>query len=243
MRHINQHTTTMKNITFLILFLLSAKSFAQKNFIDLSFIETSAKADTLVTPDKIYLDIIIAEKDSKGRVSVEDLESKMNSKLESFGVDIKKQLALNDLSSNFKKYFLKQQDINKSKSYTLLVYDAKTAGKVLVALEEIGISNVLLQKTEYSKDESVRLILKSQAILKARNQALAMTKPINQKIGNAIYISDLLSTNYANALSGRAQGIVIRGYSSVTNNNELVPDIEIQKIKLEVEVNVKFKLE
>ncbi|MFT7250898.1 MAG: lysozyme, partial [Flavobacterium sp.] len=46
-------------------------SFAQtKNFIDLPYIETSAKVDTLVVPDKIYLNIMITEKDTKGKISV-----------------------------------------------------------------------------------------------------------------------------------------------------------------------------
>lgn len=232
----------MKNLILFTLFLLSAKSFSQKNFIDLPFIETSAKADTLVTPDKIYLDILIAERDSKGRISVEELENKMNSKFVTLGIDTKKQLMLNDLASNFKKYLLKQQDINKSKSYTLIIYDAKTGGKVLVALEEIGISNVSIQKTEYSKVEEMKLFLKSQAISKAKNQALIMAKPLNQKIGSAIFISDLSNSFYRAGLAGSASGVMIRGYASLKEDSAPL-DIEIEKIKLEVEVNVKFKLE
>jgi uncharacterized protein YggE len=231
----------MKKFTFLLLLLLSTKGFSQKNYIDLPFIETSATEDTLITPDRIYIEIIISEKDSKGKISVEELENKMNSKLESLGIDIKKQLTLNDLSSNFKRYFLKQHEINKSKSYSLIVYEAKTAGKALAALEEIGISNVNLSKTEYSKAEAVKLSLKSKAIVKAKNQALAMTKPLNQKVGTAIYISDLTSPSFGNGLAGSASGIIIRGYSSTTNTEPT--DIDIQKIKLEVELNVKFKLE
>jgi lysozyme len=61
----------MKKIIVISLILLSAKSFAQtKNFIDLPYIETSAKVDTLVVPDKIYLNIMITEKDTKGKISV-----------------------------------------------------------------------------------------------------------------------------------------------------------------------------
>ena len=192
----------MKKIVILSLILLSAKSFSQtKNFLDLPYIETSAKVDTLVVPDKIYLNIMITEKDTKGKISVEELENKMNEKLKSLGIATEKQLTLNDLSSNYKKYFLKQQDIQKSKNYTLIVYNAKTAGKVIIRLEEIEISNVTLEKTEYSKAEEMILTLKSKAILKAKNQAIAMTKPLNQKVGNAIYISDY--NNISNMLSGR----------------------------------------
>ena len=233
----------MKKITLLFLIILSVKSFSQtKNFIDLPYIETSAKVDTLVIPDRIYLNIMITEKDTKGKISVEQQESKMNEKLKSLGIVTEKQLTLNDLSRNYKKYFLKQQDIQKSKNYTLTVYNAKVAGKVIIALEEIEISNITLEKTEYSKVEEMILILKSKAILKAKNQAIAMTKPINQNVGNAIYISDY--NNISNMLSGRVAGIQIRGINSLKEKENFEPiNIEFEKIKIETEVKATFKLE
>ena len=159
------------------------------------------------------------EKDTKNRTSVEELESKMNLKLKSLGIITEKQLTLNDLTSNYKKYFLKQQEILKTKSYSLVVYDAKTASKVIAALEEEEISNVSLEKTEYSKTEQLLLILKGKAIVKAKNTAIALTKPLNQKVGNAIYISDSNST-VSNMLSGRVPGVQIRGFASFKAEND-----------------------
>jgi hypothetical protein len=46
----------------------------------------------------------------------------------------KKQLKLQDLTSTHEKYFLKRKNILKSKLYELEVYDAMTAGKVLIGL-------------------------------------------------------------------------------------------------------------
>jgi hypothetical protein len=233
----------MKRIFLTFLILVCAKSLSQtKNFIDLPYIETSAKVDTLVIPDRIYLNISITEKDTKGKISVEELETKMNEKLKSLGIVTEKQLTLNDLSSNYKKYFLKQQDILKNKNYTLLVYNAKIAGKVIIELEEIEISNVILEKTEYSKVEEMILTLKSEAIIKAKNQAIAMTKPLNQKVGNAIYISDF--SNIVNMLSGRVSGIQIRGARSLEEKEKYEPiNIEFEKIKIETELKATFKLE
>jgi hypothetical protein len=235
----------MKKITLLLLLIITTKSISQtKTFIDLPYIETSAKVDTLVIPDRIYLNISITEKDSRGKVSVEELESKMNEKLKSLGINVETQLALNDLASNYKKYFFKQQDILKYKNYTLLLYDAKISGKVLIALEEMEISNVTLEKTEYSKSEKMQLILKTKAIEKAKNQAIAMTNPLNQKVGNAIFISDLNTLVLRGGAVGSAAGIRIRGASSISGNKEFIPaDIEFEKIKIETELNVKFKLE
>lgn len=233
----------MRKIILLLLLFFITKNFSQtKNFIDLPYIETSAKVDTLVTPNRIFLTILITEKDTKNRTSVEELESKMNLKLKSLGIITEKQLTLNDLSSNYKKYFLKQQDILKNKSYSLVVYDAKTASKVIAALEEEEISNVSLEKTEYSKTEELLLILKGKAIVKAKNTAVSLTKPLNQKVGNAIYITD--SNSVSTMFRDKSAGILLRGMASLQAESNYDPiDISFDKIKIETQVNVNFKLE
>lgn len=233
----------MRKIILLLLLFFITKNFSQtKNFIDLPYIETSAKVDTLVTPNRIFLTILITEKDTKNRTSVEELESKMNLKLKLLGIITEKQLTLNDLSSNYKKYFLKQQDILKNKSYSLVVYDAKTASKVIAALEEEEISNVSLEKTEYSKTEELLLILKGKAIVKAKNTAISMTKALNQKVGNAIYITD--SNSVSTMFRDKSAGILLRGMASLQAESNYDPiDISFDKIKIETQVNVNFKLE
>ena len=99
----------MKHFALLVavLFLTLNTNGQSKNFLDKAYIETTAKVDTLVVPDRIYLSIRITEKDTKDRTSVEELENKMNAKLKSLGIDTKKQLSLSDVTSNFKKYFLR----------------------------------------------------------------------------------------------------------------------------------------
>lgn len=154
-----------KSILILAAICFTIKGFTQsKNFIDQPYLETSAKVDTLVVPDKISLSIYIAEQDTKGKVSVEEQENNMAKALKGLGIDIDNQLSLTDLTSNFKKYFLKQKDVHKSKEYTLIVYDALSAGKVMQTLEQLKISNVRIAKLEYSKIEELQLELKSKAI-------------------------------------------------------------------------------
>jgi uncharacterized protein YggE len=233
----------MKKIIVLSLILISAKSYAQsKNYIDLPYIETIGKVDSLVVPDKIYLNIIISEKDTKGKISVEEQETKMYEKLKSIGIATEKQISLNDMSSFYNKYFLKQDDIQKNKIYSLLVYNGTTVGKVILGLEEIGISNVKIEKAEFSKAEDLILILKSKAILKAKNQAIVMTEPLHQKVGNAIYISDFNTTS--DNLGSRYGGVIIRGLATSNGKNNFnANDIEFEKLKIGTEVKVIFKLE
>ncbi len=46
---------------------ITSLTFAQKSFIDQPFVETNAKVDTLVVPDKIYISINLNEADSKNK--------------------------------------------------------------------------------------------------------------------------------------------------------------------------------
>ena len=234
----------MKKIGLILLFtFLTFQSYSQtKNFIDKPYLETAATVDTLVIPDRIYLSILITEKDTRGKISVEELENRMNTKLIALGIDTKKQLTLNDVTSNFKTYFLKGKDVLKNKAYTLLVYDANTAGKVIVGLESIEISNVYLSKTEYSKIEQLKIELKQKAVVKAKMQAESMLKPLNQNLGKAIYLSDL-NSSITNMLQGKAAGIQIRGYSSIKANEYKPIDIEFERIRIESTIKVTFGID
>ena len=238
-----QKTNIMRTLLLIILIAtagITSLKAQTKNFIDQPYIETSAKVDTAVTPDKIWLSIFIAEKDTKGKLSVEEQENKMAKVLKSLGIDLKEQLKLTDLSSNFKKYFLRSQDVLKSKSYSLVVYDALTAGKVIAGLEKIKISNVELEKTEYSKLEQLKLELRSKAVQKAKRQAEAMVQPLGQKPGAAIFISDgnSYSINYA---KGRSRMEMSYAAAPVADEEPLAVDFE--KIKVISQVSAKFKLE
>ncbi len=228
-----------------ILIAVIVQVFSQtKNFIDQPYIETTAKVDTMVVPDRIYINIIIREKDTKGNTSVEELESKMESALKELGIDTQKDLTLNDLLSNFKRYFLKKKDVLKTKSYTLIVKEANTAGKVIIELEKLDISNVSVTKTEYSEIENLKMKLKAKAIIKAKKQADLLTSSLNQKTGSAIHISDFQSNQYVNALYGKVSGVQIRGTSSRNKSYSYnPPDIQFEKIKVECSINVKFKIE
>ena len=88
-QHIKNEHMKKIIITVLTTLFVTNIGFSQtKNFIDQAYIETSAKVDTLVTPDRIFLTILITEKDTKGKKSVEELENKMAEKLETLGINL-----------------------------------------------------------------------------------------------------------------------------------------------------------
>lgn len=231
-----------KILLTIIISILSIPIFAQKNFLDQPYVETTAKQDTLVVPDKIFISILLNEADSKNKKSVEEQEKTLELTLKKLNINTEKDLSLLDFSSDFKKYFLKGQNVIKSKMYSLLVGDAVTAGKVLAELESVGISNVTIERTEYSKAEELLLELKAKAVEKSKLTAEQLAKPLNQKIGKALYISDV--NTISNALQGQTPGIQIRGMSSLYGSRAADPIYtEFQKVKFEVQVNVKYLLE
>lgn len=107
----------MKNTIYLLSFIVSGFAFAQtKNFIDQPYLETTAKVDTLVTPNQIYLSIYIHEGEDRNKTSLEKQERTMANVLENLGINLKKQLKIDNLASTYRKYFLKRKNVLKSKS-------------------------------------------------------------------------------------------------------------------------------
>jgi len=228
-----------KTIFFIATVLFSGSIFAQsKNFLDTPYLETQAQVDTMVTPDKIYLNIFIQEKDTKGRVSVEEQENQMAQRFKDMGIDLEKQLVIKDASSNFKKYFLRQKEVLKSKQYSLLVYSGKQLGDVMMALEQLEIANTSIEKTEYSKMDELELELKTRAVKKAIQKAEALTKPLGQKVGAAIHIVD--NSQYYPRYN-QAPMMEMKAVSADMGSAQPL-DLDFEKIRVETNVNVKFAL-
>lgn len=213
-----------------------------KNFIDQPYIEVETKIDTLINPDEIYINIIIAEKDTRGKISTEELERKMLTSLQQLNIPIEEDLTVQDIGSNFQKYLFRKKDIQKIKSFSLKVQDAKMASKVIVSLESIGISNVHIEKLDFSDRENLTLDLYTAAVLKAKKKAEIITKALDQKLGKAIYISDINEQIYQ-GLSGQVAGIRIRGISSIYGSSATKPEIEFKKILISCDVQIKFAIE
>lgn len=233
----------MKQLTllaFMFFSILLANS-QTKNFIDQPYIEVNGNADTLVTPNEIYIRILLSEKDTKDRISIEELEQKMVNTLKGLGLDTEKDLTTSDMTSNFKYYFLKGKDVIKTKLYTLKVTDAVTASQVFMKLEEIGISNIYIDRVDHSDLDNLKNKMRAKAIVDAKERAIALTKPLNQTIGLAIHIVDS-DYNISQQLQGRVAGIKIRGFSSFGNSEKELPKIEFEKIKVTASINAKFIL-
>jgi uncharacterized protein YggE len=231
--------------TLLFIFFLAVQGYAAtaqtKNFIDLPYMEVEGNADTSVTPNEIFIKIVISERDTKDRTSVEELEAKMVAALKALGINTEKDLTVNDMASNFRSHLFKGKDVLKTKQYLLKVANAATAGKVFMELEKLNISNATIDRVDHSDLENIRNVMRTKAVENARMRALALTKPLNQSVGAAINIVDD-GTQGRRSLSGSVAGIRVRGLATSANAPQELPNIEFEKIPVATNVNVKFVL-
>ena len=227
-------------ITF-ILIMACMVSFAQaqKNFIDQNYIEVTGRAEKEIVPNEIYLQIFINEGDNKGKESLEMLEMKMIKKLKEIGVDMKKEFAVKDISSNFKNYWLKKTDIFTSKQYQIIVHTAPVAGRIFRELEALGISNISIEKLDHSEIEKFKKEIKTDAVRKAKETAESLAITAGSKLGKPIYIRENEPFFYQPMMAAGAN-LKVRGYAMDEAYTE--PDIEFEKIKIEYSVQVFFEL-
>lgn len=228
---------TLSAFAFWLVLFASAQT---KNFIDQPYIEVSGNADTLITPNEIYIRIVLSEKDTRDRVPIEELEQKMVAALKGVGVDTEKDLTTSDMTSSFKSYLLKGKDVIKTKHYTLKVANAVTASSVFINLEEMDVSNTSIERVNHSDLDNLRNAMRTKAIIDAKVRAMALTKPLNQSVGPAIHIVD--AENVSQQLQGRVAGIQVRGYSTMQKIDTELPKIEFEKIRVSANINARFTL-
>ena len=231
----------MNRILLLAFSLLTTFSFGQnKNFIDRPYLETNAKADSLVVPDRIYLSIVIREADTKDRSSVEKMERKMEAALSELGIDTKKQLFLADLATDFKDYFLRKTDVLKSKAYSLVIYDALMAGKVIQRLESEKIANVSFQKAEISNIEEIKLDLRKKAVAKGLLQARALLEPLGKSGGDVLFISD---DNTWVRYPWQQRNAMMEVKALAVSDQSQPIDVDFQKIRVESTISLRMAID
>lgn len=144
-----------------------------------SYIQVNGRAEKEIVPDEFYLSIVINERDSKGKISVESQQREMIAKLRGMGINVEKQLKVANLSSEF---FKKKSSVATAK-YQLQLGSAAMVAKVWQALDGMGISNVSIQKVSHSNIEQLKEEVRVAAMKNAQQSARTLANAIGQQIG------------------------------------------------------------
>ncbi len=203
-----------------------------------SFVEVSSSAYREVAPNMVYLSITINERESKGRITVEEQERDMVAVLKKLGIDTKTDLRVSDLSSSQ----LKRSQAVKTKSYQLKMTDVALVGSVYIALNEIGITTINIENVTNTNRDSIEDELRVEAMRNARANAKLMAEAIDQTIGKAFYIHtyDVSVSTVRNEMDG----VVVTAFGATKRADAPEPVItELRKIRISVQVRAKFVLE
>jgi len=231
-------TIMKKLIAMAVVALMALPAAAQMQEAYPSYIQVTGRAEKELTPDEFYLQIVINERDSKGKISVESQQRDMVAVLRKLGVDVEKQLKMANLSSEF---FKKNTSVAMAK-YQLQLGSSGEVAKVWQALDDLGISNISILKVTHSQLDKYKQEVRLEAMRNARESAQEMAGAIGQTIGKCFYIydsnSNVLPVMYDNA-------VLMRSAKAVADAESVAEEdpLEFKTIKLEYGVQAKFVLE
>ena len=203
-----------------------------------SYIQVNGRAEREIAPDEFYLQIVINERDSKGKVSVESQQRDMIAALKRLGVNVEKQLKVANLSSEF---FKKNTSVATAK-YQLQLGSSAEVGKVWQALDGLGISNVSILKVSHSQLERYKSEVRVEAMRNAKQNAATLAEAIGQTIGKCFYVydsnNDVMPVFYNNMAVMRSA----KAFDAAEAAAEEEP-LDFKTIKLQYNVQAKFVLE
>lgn len=181
----------MKNF---IVFVLSAFSFLWASaqtyeHPDFPFIETVASADTLLVPDLIYLSLEISQKDLEKDVYFDNLDALVSNELRAIGINTDKQFFNSPFSSNIVIRNISNL-IMYTKSYELVIYEAKQIGEVVESLQDLGKFTYSIIGTDHSKLAEIEMEIREKAAQRGKLQAKDMINAAGGKLGAIVYLAD-----------------------------------------------------
>lgn len=231
----------MRKILFITamtaLFITPLKSFAQEQ----PHIDINTTVEREVTPDEIFLRITIDERDYKGKKSLEEMQEALLGTLKANRIEVHEALSLNYMGSEVAyKVFSKEIKPKTEAVYTLKLHDAATMQKVIASLEEVQITNIVLAKMRYSKENELKRTMSVEAMQQAQEEARTLAGAVGQEIGKATSISSWMSKSEeaqprlkSRSLSADAMNIA---------GSEEPDQININKQTYRLAVNVRFEL-
>lgn len=228
------------NLSVIVLFVFITSSFAQvQTFAEQPpSIEVSAFVDSLVTPNQIFIRIVLNEKD---QAAFDQLEAKMVKSLNSLGINTEKYLQGSEILSNYRSHVLKKRDILKSREYMLEVSSGAMASKVFIELENLSIFNAVIDRIDHTDIEAIHDVCRSQAMVIAKNKAVALTKPLGQQVGRAFSIVDRDFNSVQleqGTIDGDLKGVSQLGYESKAS----FQNVQFDKIRVRTFIKVNFEL-
>ncbi|MBR4967637.1 MAG: SIMPL domain-containing protein [Bacteroidaceae bacterium] len=222
-------------IATLLLFFIPTESTGQTTTD--SYIDISTTVEREVTPNELYLQITIREKDYKGKKTLEEMQEAMIGALKTNHIDIQECLTLNYMGSEIGyKTFSKSIKSMTEATYMLKLNDAATMQNVISSLEERQISDIELVQTKYTGEKELRKEMGIEAMQQAKAEAQMLAEAIGQEAGKAMTINYWMNSSQTQPRMYKAR------MSNFVDGMESEPAISIGKSTYRFTANVRFEL-
>lgn len=239
----------MKQLLTIAFLIMTIFTFAQTNTSmteEQPYIEVIGTAEKEVTPDEIYIGIIIREKYvNKAKLTIEEQEEKLKTAIKSLGIDLT-NLYLSDANADYVIIRWQKKDVLTKKDYTLKVSTAATVGEVFLELEKLEITDAFISRVNYSKMDSLRKEVKIQAIKAAKDKADYLLTAIGEQTGKPLVVKENEILPNMILENGNVRGSRFSETEYYVDGIKIKSDdlneIQFQKIKIQTSIYVKFSI-
>lgn len=223
---------------FTMVFVTGYAQQGTKNFIDQPYMEVTGEATLKITPDEIFMQIVLSELETNPRNNISVMERNLMQVLKVLDVD-KEQLRMQDMSSNYQEQWIGKDQVKEVKAFELKLTSAKKASEVLHALRSKDIGLVKVTRVDHSRMDQLLLQVKTEAIKNAQTKGQTLAAALGQNIGQAIYIAE--HRTYVPQMY-RNQADNMRFAREASAKSALPDDLAFSELELKASILVRFKL-
>ena len=214
-------------------------------------INVSGSADMEIVPDEIYVQVDLKEYKKKGenKVELEKIKTDFLSKCKSAGIEDSLVSIASYEGTNYNYWLMRRQKKNPDMfagiTYQIKFRDSKKMDQLVELLDDEATANFRIVKVSHSKMTEYRKQLKIQAIKAAKDKGAYLSEAINEKIGEAITITEPEENQlsmYENEQISQFSNAARMANSGYAGEDFSGGGVDFKKIKVRYEVNVVFAL-
>lgn len=205
-------------------------------------IEVTGKAEKEITPDEIYVRILLQEKnESREKITIEQQEEKLRTAVTNAGIDIK-NLTVSDVNADYMKVRWKTKEVMTQKAYILKTSTPQQLRKLFTELNKIEVKDAGIDHVSHSKMDSLSKTVRIMAIKAAKNKAAYLLAAINEQLGSCLVVREEPASIYIHEanISNNSYGGYIPG--RLASFESTPDDISFQNIKIDYSIYCKFEI-
>ena len=214
-------------------------------------ISVSGSSEMEITPDQIYVHIMLREYQKKGesKKDIENIRTQFLQSCQAAGIpDSSISIASFSGSNSYYNWRKKKKDPDMMASivYQVIFKSSKAMDDLVEKLDDEATQSFQIISTTHSRMPEFRKELKIKAIQAAKNKGIYLTEAINEKLGPAIKIvepgepAQVYRTTSSNTYAFNVQARVRAEEPETANSSDMT---DFKKLRLRYEVEVLFALQ